>query len=791
MEKSLSEKLSEKIERIGGTYKAKEKIVLDEGIKFEHVVNNKPETFTSKINNAIRYVKYLWIITSEIKKNNIKKNILRDKNKELNEEIENLRNYENAKECIKKSHEPKISDKIKFISPAGYNRYDGMVSSVIDAENGEKIRIGDRLAVSSFTSKIINDMAVVGGVSNRHTMFMYERSGPGKCGKIINTSESTNYGIIYTSNTYFGYTDQIFLREKTIFRLGFFEYEVKSIVAINKNGINGVRIKIVVVDCVDGLINFDNVKNNNDANINYKTKIDIKQNSDLIVKIFKVLEFNAKHYDNDFHLEIFSNKIVNGEESHLKYGETNKCDAFGFVAGTNLSYVDEKTVLLKMDNLYDNNSVIWVLAPINTPLELSETNYNYVAFNKIDAICKYLKYEKPVDYSHSCNNGGDSCESYRGAVIEYRQKKINEIGKMIMNESEIIDGEMSELQIMFNEYYKVLQDYHNEKLQNFEELEEEWRIETMAKIEQNKKDIEYAKKRAEEEEKKSAVKKKEDAIRRIGTLTVDIDQFKFEIDSRNINFMPQEIPDRVLFISVPIENNMFSIGRSDTNNVTIKEGFISRTHAEISKKDGFYQITDKGSLVGTYLGHDGKYTFVRETYPNGSFSSSVRISHNNCDYRIILVYGDMKDNFGKSKVKFSVTVIAIDGKGVKKTYVDSVVSENSSMFYNLSGFIKKNDENLDIYNVVIHYSSYANNFYLYCPKNNEKTITHANELTIPFINGEPEYDSNQIIWQRVSESGAGGSLQLPFGKGKLRFGTAVVATYEYIKPKQDNYFYRY
>ncbi len=47
--------------------------------------------------------------------------------------------------------------------------------------------------------------------------------------------------------------------------------------------------------------------------------------------------------------------------------------------------------------------------------------------------------------------------------------------------------------------------------------------------------------------------------------------------------------------------NETTLGRDDSNDIVIKDKFISKNHMRIIKEDGIYYIEDLGSANGTYL----------------------------------------------------------------------------------------------------------------------------------------------------------------------------------------------
>ena len=60
---------------------------------------------------------------------------------------------------------------------------------------------------------------------------------------------------------------------------------------------------------------------------------------------------------------------------------------------------------------------------------------------------------------------------------------------------------------------------------------------------------------------------------------------------------------------VPVDRDVFTIGREATNRLRIPLASVSRHHCELTKDDGELLITDKGSSNGTFV--NGKR--VKET----------------------------------------------------------------------------------------------------------------------------------------------------------------------------------
>lgn len=60
----------------------------------------------------------------------------------------------------------------------------------------------------------------------------------------------------------------------------------------------------------------------------------------------------------------------------------------------------------------------------------------------------------------------------------------------------------------------------------------------------------------------------------------------------------------VRFDLVPREGQIISVGRSPESSIFLDDVTVSRKHASISKANGLWQITDSGSLNGTYVNRE-------------------------------------------------------------------------------------------------------------------------------------------------------------------------------------------
>lgn len=55
---------------------------------------------------------------------------------------------------------------------------------------------------------------------------------------------------------------------------------------------------------------------------------------------------------------------------------------------------------------------------------------------------------------------------------------------------------------------------------------------------------------------------------------------------------------------LPLEKDVFTIGRSRDNNLVILDTRLSRRHAEIRFADECFQVADLGSVNGTFLNEE-------------------------------------------------------------------------------------------------------------------------------------------------------------------------------------------
>ena len=66
-----------------------------------------------------------------------------------------------------------------------------------------------------------------------------------------------------------------------------------------------------------------------------------------------------------------------------------------------------------------------------------------------------------------------------------------------------------------------------------------------------------------------------------------------------------------------IQGDSISIGRSPDQDLVLKEAFVSRRHALISRRNGAFELVDQNSSHGTYL--NGFYEESPIVYPEGAF----------------------------------------------------------------------------------------------------------------------------------------------------------------------------